>query len=174
MHSTKSAITVKQVFICQPHWKSFHPQNTPRIHCVMRGYFITQTKEITSLVTPNVCSKHPLGPHRQHPGILHPALDSRPLHTLVVFSGYSENQDWVEPTTLTTTTTTQTVKSSVFIGWLAGDKTAHDSQAWAPPATFGLQPQQFVCSTLCCSFTQRLLAQKPSQVASYPHQTRIH
>lgn len=34
----------------------------------------------------------------------------------------------------------------------------------ALPPTSGLQPPQFVCSTLCCSFTRRFLPQKPNQV----------
>lgn len=93
------------------------PECTKSLLCSHK-YFTTQTKEMTSSVTPYVCSKHPLGPYRQHPGILHPAPDSRPplnFTAFSAFSGYTENQNWVEPATFTTTTT-QTAAVTHFIG----------------------------------------------------------
>lgn len=57
----------------------------------------------------------------------------------------TENQDWVEPATLTTTTKTKTV-----LGSGVGDETVHDSHAWALPPTSGLQPPHLVYPTLNC------------------------
>lgn len=79
------------------------------------------------------------------------------------FSGYTEKWDWVEPATFTTTTNTNSC-SYGFTGWLAGNKTVHDSQAQASPATSGLQPPHLMRSTLCCLFMRRFLPQKPGWV----------
>ena len=58
---TLNIMHLKYLFACQSKSIVIH-----RLHCViMRGisfFFFSQTKEMTSLVTPNVCSKHPLGP----------------------------------------------------------------------------------------------------------------
>lgn len=159
------------MFIFLSNLRFLNPLNSPRVYCVLT----TQTKEMTSSVTPYVCSKHPLGPYRQHPGILHPALDSGPPLAFTAFSGYAENQSWVELATFTTTTT-QTAAVTHFIGRLAGDKTLHDSQARALPTTSVLEPPQLFCSTLHRSFTHSTEIQASAKLTDFTdvtHETQI-
>lgn len=159
------------MFIFLSNLRYLNPLNSPRVYCVLT----TQTKEMTSSVTPYVCSKHPLGPYKQHPGILHPALDSGAPLAFTAFLGYAENQSWVELATFTTTTT-QTAAVTHFIGRLAGDKTLHDSQARALPTTSVLEPPQLFCSTLHYSFTHSTEIQASAKLTDFTdmtHETQI-
>lgn len=49
------------------------------------------------------------------------------------------------------------------MGSVAGDKTVHDSQAWALPPTSGLQPPQLVYSTLHCFSSKDSVHRNPSK-----------
>lgn len=84
---------------------------------------------------------------------------SRPPLALPVFSGYTENQDWVEPATFTTTTTTE---SQLRVHWL---ETKQCMIAKPEPRLRPLGCSHRSSSAPPCT-AQRFLPQKPKQVSS--------